>query len=1031
MMNKRFQLLTMLALPWISMAQAPVSEQPYFQQEVDHRIEVRLDDVRHELHGTITTTYTNHSPNDLGELYIHLWPNAYKDGTTALAQQQFREGNLFMFWAMQRELGGIDSLDFRVNGEPVEWSLDAEHVDIARIALPQPLAPGGQLTYSTPFRVQLPSGKISRLGHIGESYQLTQWYPKPAVYDLDGWHPMPYLNQGEFYSEYGSFDVSITLPANYVVGSTGDLDPAEADNARELAFLDSLALATARRVDGSAFDADRFDTEEAMEFPASDPRTKTLRYRQSNVHDFAWFADKRWWVLKGEVALPNTGRKVTSWAMFTPASADLWRRSLEYIEDATYYYSKWNGEYPYNHVTAVDGTISAGGGMEYPNVTVIGNSGSALGLETVIVHEVGHNWFYGILGSNERTNAWMDEGINSFNETRYFVEKYGDKLGLAGFEDRATPLMERFDLVGKSYKSRDVFTYFLSARMAIDQPMQCHSNDFTSTNYGTVVYKKTAAAFDYLRNSLGTERFDRGMQAYFDAWKFKHPAPGDLRAALEASTGEDLGWFFDGLVPTTEQTDYAICSARPAGETTEVTVKNHGGLTGPWSLHGQTAEGPWEPIDWFAGEAPGNRVTVEVPHYDAYRIDHEGVMLDINPHNNTLRTHGVFKRVEPLDMGLLTRLDDGTKTQLGWLPATGWNKQDGFMMGAALHNTVLPLRDFEWMAMPLYAFGSKQVNGMARLSLKRNAWRFEGTGRSFSDAFISDYFDVRYGRHELKAIRSFNHNPADPNRARLELSAIDMRSLGGYGADVIDPGFAPVTSEYRQALRLVYTLERSNVRTQQSLRLRGTWAGRAYDEYNQYLFASYATPGLFPQHSDKGSVWEATWEGQREINRNGAKWSWRCYAAASHGDHNVYNLQTMGINGQNDLLRDHLVFSRSNDSFAGRVVAQEQGGLALLGGTEFSNHPVRSLVTVKVARSLFAGISAYGGGVFSSGQEGAVAGLEWAARICKIQVPMVTFIPAGNAWYTLANTGAPAVTMVLNLERLSPYQALRGGKFMP
>ena len=102
---------------------------------------------------------------------------------------------------------------------------------------------------------------------------------------------------------------------------------------------------------------------------------------------------------------------------------------------------------------------------------------------------MGHNWFYGILGSNERTNAWMDEGINSFNETRYFVEKYGDKLGLTGFEERATPLMERFDLVGKSYESRDVFSYFLSARMAVDQPMQCHSNDFSPINYGTVVYK--------------------------------------------------------------------------------------------------------------------------------------------------------------------------------------------------------------------------------------------------------------------------------------------------------------------------------------------------------------------------------------------------------------------------------------------------------------------------------------------------------------------------------------------------------------
>lgn len=1020
-----------LFLPAFGWAQESPDKPQYFQQQVDHRIEVVLDDVRHELHGTITTTYQNNSTDALDVLWIHLWPNAYKDGTTALAKQQFREGNRFMFWAMQRDLGGIDSLDFRVNGTPAKWKLDEENPDIARIDLASPLTPGASLTYTTPFRVRIPSGKISRLGHIGESYQLTQWYPKPAVYDRDGWHPMPYLNQGEFYSEYGSFDVSITLPSNYVVGSTGDLDPSESDNARELAFLDSLALATARRVDGSAFDAEAFDTDEAMEFPASSSRTKTLRYRQSNVHDFAWFTDKRWWVLKGEVELPYSGRSVTSWAMFTPAAADLWRASLSYIEDATYYYSKWNGEYPYNHVTAVDGTISAGGGMEYPNVTVIGNSGSALGLETVIVHEVGHNWFYGILGSNERTNAWMDEGINSFNETRYFVEKYRDKLGLTGFEDRATPLMERFDLVGKSYASRDVFSYFLSARMAIDQPMQCHSNDFSPINYGTVVYKKTAAAFDYLRNSLGTERFDRGMQAYFDAWKFKHPGPADLRAALETSTGEDLSWFFDGLVLTTDQTDYAITGAKVNGTTAAVTVKNKGELEGPWSLHGQRADGEWEAIAWFPGVAADEQTEIDVPAYDAYRIDHDGVMLDNNPHNNTRRTRGLLKAVEPLRLGAITRLDDGNRTQLGWLPASGWNEQDGFMMGAALHNTVLPLRDFEWMAMPMYAFGSKQVNGMARLSLKRNAWRFEGTGRSFSDAFISDYFDMRYGRHELKAIRSFNRNPADRNRARLELSAIDMRSRGGYGVDVIDPGFAPVTSEYRQALRVAYTLERSSVRTQQSLQLRGTWAGLAFDEYNQYLFATFASPGLFPNHAFKGSVWEAAWEGEREINRSGANWSWRCYAATSHGDQHVYGLRTMGLNGNNDLLRDHLTFSRGFDTFAGRIVAQEQGGLALQGGTAFSNHPVRSLLTVKVARSLFAGIDVYGGAVFSSGQEGVVTGLEWDVGVLKLQVPLVTYIPAGDVWYTPATSGSPAVTVVFNLERLSPYQALRGGNFMP
>ena len=182
------------------------------------------------------------------------------------------------------------------------------------------------------------------------------------------------------------------------------------------------------------------------------------------------------------------------------------------------------------------------------------------------------------------------------------------------------------------------------------------------------------------------------------------------------------------------------------------------------------------------------------------------------------------------------------------------------------------------------------------------------------------------------------------------------------------------------------------------------------------------------------------WEGEREINRSGANWSWRCYAATSHGDHHVYGLQAMGLNGNDDLLRDHLTFSRGVDTFASRIVAQEQGGLALQGGTAFSNHPVRSLLTVKVARSLFAGIDVYGGAVFSSGQEGVVTGLEWDAGsffiptntgVLKLQVPLVTYIPAGDVWYTPATSGSPAVTVALNLGRLSPYQALRGGTFLP
>ena len=154
-------------------------------------------------------------------------------------------------------------------------------------------------------------------------------------------------------------------------------------------------------------------------FPKSSEKTKTLNYIQNNVHDFAWFADKRFHVLRGMVELPHSKDSVETWVMFTDKEAYLWKDAIPYMNRSIYSYSLWNGDYPYKQATALFGALSAGGGMEYPNVTVIGSSGSAASLELVIVHEVGHNWFQGILGFNERDQPAMDEGINSFNELRY------------------------------------------------------------------------------------------------------------------------------------------------------------------------------------------------------------------------------------------------------------------------------------------------------------------------------------------------------------------------------------------------------------------------------------------------------------------------------------------------------------------------------------------------------------------------------------------------------------------------------------
>ena len=521
-----FIIITLITLPQSSWCQT------YFQQEVNYTINVKLDDVKHEFAGDEKIEYINNSPTTLTYIYMHLWPNAYKDNNTALAKQLLSSGTTELYYAKDDEKGYIDQLDFKVNDIAVKWDYLKDSIDICKIILNEPLKSGYKIIISTPFHVKIPSGEISRMGHIGQSYQITHWYPKPAVFDRTGWNQMPYLNQGEFYSEFGSFDVSITLPKNYVLGATGDM----VDGEKEIAWLEQNVKAT---------EAMKTFDKEDLSFPASDAETKTLRFKQKNVHDFAWFCDKRYHVLKGEVITPHTKNKVTTWVMFTNSEAHLWKNSIQYVNDAIYYYSLWNGDYPYAHCTAVDGTISAGGGMEYPNITVIGGSGNAFQLDVVITHEVGHNWFYGMLGSNEREHGWMDEGFNSFNEHRYIETKYPDQKLLGDFADG--PIGKAFDMSKYTHKCQYELAYLYSAKKSEDQALETRSVDFTTINYGGIMYSKTALVMDYLMAYLGEAEMDKVMQAYFDEWHFKHPLPQDFKNSVEKTTGVQNNCVLSGL----------------------------------------------------------------------------------------------------------------------------------------------------------------------------------------------------------------------------------------------------------------------------------------------------------------------------------------------------------------------------------------------------------------------------------------------------------------------------------------------------
>ncbi len=510
-------LFTLLAFPFSLLAQS------YFQQQVDYRIDVRLDDAKHELSAYEEFDYTNNSPTTLDTLWIHLWPNAYKDRSTALCEQLDRQNNLLLHFAEERARGWIDSLDFKSAGVALTWGLDRKNIDIAWIKLPAPLAPGQRLTITTPFHVKIPSARISRLGHVGQAYYITQWFPKPAVYDNRGWHAMPYLTQGEFYSEFGTFDVRITLPANYVVGATGQLkDPSER------AWMDSLS--TVPFSDDQKFYT-RKQRERLNATPPSSVTTKTLHFQQENVHDFAWFADKRFIVRKGSVHLDRSGRDVTTWALFTPRGADVWKDAVTYVNESVRLYSQWVGDYPYSNCTAIDGGSAAGGGMEYPMITIINDSDNPFDLDVVIAHEVGHNWFYGMLGSNEREHPWMDEGVNSYYEQRYVETRYP---GRRMMDLQGIPLGLMTDHQGITYRQQNELQYRYNARRNQDSPPDTQSNEFGELDYGTTVYSKSAVVFDNLRATLGTAVFDSCMQRYFDHWHFKHPYPEDLYRELGA-----------------------------------------------------------------------------------------------------------------------------------------------------------------------------------------------------------------------------------------------------------------------------------------------------------------------------------------------------------------------------------------------------------------------------------------------------------------------------------------------------------------
>ena len=485
----------------------------YWQQQVNYTIDVTLHDKDNSLIAFEKIEYTNNSPDTLKFIWFHLWPNAYKNDKTAFSDQLLINGNTKFYFSGKEQRGYMNQLDFKVNNTTCAIEDHPQYIDVIKVLLPDPLPPGQKISLTTPFHEQLPYN-FSRGGHDGESYQLTQWYPKPAVYDKNGWHPMPYLEQGEFYSEFGNFDVQITVPENYVVAATGELE--NKDEKQWLQTRNNFSWQPIKKKIKSKAGSVKTVTQK---FPISSSKTKTLSYIQNNTHDFAWFADKRFIVDHDSCQL-SSGKVIDIFTYYTPQQKETWKNSALSAKRAIQFYSAEIGEYPYNIVSVVQGPESSEGGMEYPTITVISPLKSKKDLDITIAHELGHNWFYGALGTNERDHPWMDEGINKFYENRY-SEKYYKNV---------------------PSEERTLFETFAGEK--VDQPIETASENFSYVNYSLVAYTKTSEWMKWLEFQMGQENFDKAMKEYFRSWQFKHPQPVDFKNAMQQGSGKNLDSVF-------------------------------------------------------------------------------------------------------------------------------------------------------------------------------------------------------------------------------------------------------------------------------------------------------------------------------------------------------------------------------------------------------------------------------------------------------------------------------------------------------
>ncbi len=591
------------------MFSASAQRKGYWQQRAEYDMDIKLDVSKHQMDGRQKLTYYNNSGDTLKNVFYHLYFNAFRPNSEMdVRSRNLPDSDPRVKDRIQKlkpeEEGWHKILSLKQDGTPLSYQIQGTVLEVKT----NPIPPGGKAVFDMEFKSQIPI-QIRRNGRYnaeGVAYSMSQWYPKMAEYDDEGWHPDPYIGR-EFYGVWGDFDVKITLDKKFLVGATGVLQNPQAV--------------------GHGYE----DRSKPLNLPAGDKLT--WHFTAKDVHDFAWGADPEF--VHETLQVPD-GPLMHFLYKKDKNYSKTWQEFQPYMSRFFTEMGRRFGKYPYPQFTFIQG---GDGGMEYPMLTLITGNRSLGSLVGVSVHEAVHNWYYGVLATNEAKYPWMDEGF-----TTYASDELMDFL----FDKKST------DRHKGSYRQ-----YFYLDSIGWREPLCTHADWYhNNTAYGISAYPSGAVFLHQLSYIIGKENFDQGILDYFEAWKFKHPKPDDFIRVMEKRSGMVLQWYLEQFMHSLNRVDYGIGDISADGKKTKIRLVRVGDFPMPVDVHVEFKNGITGfytiPLDIMRGEKtkdngvqytvlpdwpwvnPEYEFELDAPFKDIKRveIDPSGRMADIKRGNN-------------------------------------------------------------------------------------------------------------------------------------------------------------------------------------------------------------------------------------------------------------------------------------------------------------------------------------------------------------------------------------------------------------